>query len=77
MTSDLDTDLKGHGGSLFRIRMHDGTLIDSRNLWCQGPIPERFRDRLYDNAEFLPEDHSRTEAGFLKAIFFEGPEGEE
>jgi hypothetical protein len=43
----------GFGGTEYRIRMHDGREISSNNLWTQGDIPEHFRDRLQDNAEFL------------------------
>jgi hypothetical protein len=45
------TDL-GFGGRLFRIAFHDDTKITTNNLWCQGRIPEHFRDRLPDNAVF-------------------------
>jgi len=44
---------KGFGGAEFRIKFHDGRNIVSHNLWCQGDIPERFKERLPDNAVFL------------------------
>lgn len=45
---------KGHGGRLFTWRMLDtGEVRSSRNLWSQGEIPERFWDRLPDNAEWV------------------------
>jgi DNA-directed RNA polymerase subunit RPC12/RpoP len=44
----------GHGGALFRIQFNDGRYAESRNLWCQGDIPEHFRTQLPDNATFLP-----------------------
>lgn len=44
----------GFGGSLFKIRFHDGTIKETRNLWCQGHISEQWRNKLPDNAEFLP-----------------------
>lgn len=45
----------GFGGSRFDIRFHDGRLVTTHNLWCQGDIPERFRDVLPDNAIFIQE----------------------
>ena len=46
---------KGLGGRKFIIKWKDGRRIVTNNLWCQGIIPEHFRDRLPDNAEFLKE----------------------
>ncbi len=43
---------KGHGGHEFHITFHDGRKVVTDNLWCQGAIPECFRDRLPDNATF-------------------------
>lgn len=43
----------GFGGIPWWIKTHDGRLIHTNNLWCQGGIPERFQDRLPDNAVFL------------------------
>lgn len=45
----------GFGGARWHIRFHDGREVISRNLWTQGAIPEHFRDRLPDNAEFAPD----------------------
>lgn len=42
----------GFGGRKFRIRKHDGTVIETCDLWCQGSISEHFIDKLPDNAEF-------------------------
>jgi hypothetical protein len=44
--------LKGFGGRKFIIKFFNGTILESTNLWTQGIIPERFRTRLKDNAEF-------------------------
>jgi hypothetical protein len=50
-------DMNGHGGRLFRIRyLDDGRVVETRDLWFQGPIPPMFRDRLPDTAEFVSED---------------------
>jgi hypothetical protein len=48
-----DVQLRGFGGDPFEIKFHDGRVVKTTNLWCQGAIPERFRDRLPDNAVFL------------------------
>ena len=47
---------KGFGGAEFRIKFNDGRYIVSHNLWCQGDIPERFKDRLPDNAVFVERE---------------------
>ena len=46
---------QGFGGARFRIRFNDGREVESTNLWCQGHIPDAFKERLPDNAEFLYE----------------------
>lgn len=47
----------GFAGRKFVVRFTDGPnkgkTLTTYNLWHQGPIPERFRDRLPDNAEFV------------------------
>ena len=43
----------GFGGAFWKIKYHDGRVIETNNLWHQGKIPERFRERLPDNAIFL------------------------
>lgn len=41
----------GHGGRLFTIKMNNGKVITTNNLWCSGNVPE---DRnIEDNATFL------------------------
>ena len=41
----------GYGGARFKIRMNDGRVIETTNLWNQGDIPARFYTG--DNAEFI------------------------
>lgn len=48
----------GYSGARFTIRFSDGRIVATRNLWCQGDIPERFRTRLPDNAEFATPEIS-------------------
>jgi hypothetical protein len=42
----------GFGGTKYVIQFKDGRLVTSRNLWYQGPIPDRWRGQLPDNAVF-------------------------
>lgn len=46
--------MRGFGGRMFAITFNDGRTVTCNNLWSQGAIPERFRDRLPDNAVFVP-----------------------
>lgn len=45
--------IHGYGGRLFRVHWFDGRAKESNNVWCQGRIPDHFRERLPDTAEFL------------------------
>jgi len=51
-TSDRNS-FKGFGGSLFKIQFDDGRYVETCNLWCQGKIPDAFRDELPNNARFV------------------------
>lgn len=45
---------RGHAGRLFKIRLKCcGFIFETTNLWDNGKVPECFRDRLPDNAEFV------------------------
>jgi hypothetical protein len=44
--------MRGFSGRRFEIKTDDGRTIVTNNLWHQGEIPERFRDRLPNNAVF-------------------------
>lgn len=44
---------RGFSGRSWRIKFFDGRILETVDLWYQGEIPERFRDRLPDNAEFV------------------------
>ena len=55
---ETETAFKGFGGSEFKIHFTDGrdkkkADVTTRNLWCQGDIPEHFKADLPDNAEFV------------------------
>lgn len=49
---------RGMGGRRVVIRFTDGrhpAAVATTNLWFQGRIPEHLRDRLPDNAVFVPQ----------------------
>lgn len=43
----------GFCGRTFAIKFFDGRTVKTSNLWHQGEIPERFKEQLPDNAEFV------------------------
>jgi len=50
---------RGSSGAEFTFRFHDGREITSNDVWTQGEIPARFRDRLPDNAVIVPQEAAR------------------
>lgn len=48
----------GYGGREFLIKMNDGRVISTNNLWNQGTIPKSWRNDFPNNAEFLPEEYA-------------------
>jgi hypothetical protein len=50
---------RGFAGRRFQIRFHDGREVATNDLWFGGPIPPVFRDRLPDNAVFVPDGGGR------------------
>jgi hypothetical protein len=48
--------------------MLDGTLLASNNVWCQGPIPYKYRTLLPNNAERLLTYDEMVEQGFVKRM---------
>lgn len=55
--NDPDSPFQGFGGRQFFIYFpNDERTISTRNLWCQGDIPPRWRERLPDNAKFLTQE---------------------
>lgn len=61
--TDSKRGFRGFGGAAFEIKFADGRQVSTSNLWCQGEIPERFRARLPDNAEFVADRLSTQEGG--------------
>ena len=58
----------GCAGRRFWIRFNDGRTITTNNLWCQGTIPEDFRDKLPDNAEFYTPDHIKFANSLIREV---------
>lgn len=48
-----DKGFKGFGGRLFKMLRPDGKIVESKNMWHSGTVPEIFRDRIKDNAVFV------------------------
>ena len=42
--------MRGCGGRQFDFKFHDGREVTSTNVWCQGTIPDNFKELLPDNA---------------------------
>lgn len=55
----------GHGGAEFMIKFTDGREVVTRNLWAQGRIPDHFRAKLPDNAEFVTRGLSIPAGGYV------------
>lgn len=49
--TDAPPSCRGFGGQRYQINFFDGRTVFTTNLWYGGEIPERFRDRLPDNAK--------------------------
>lgn len=47
--------MKGFGGAHFKIKFHNGTEVETTNLWCQGEIPDHLKHLFPDNAEFIKQ----------------------
>lgn len=46
-------DVKGYNGREFIIQKINGQVIRTSNLFCNGKIPESYRNMLIDNAKFI------------------------
>jgi hypothetical protein len=47
--------MRGFDGQNWNIKFNDGRIIHTTNLWYNGRIPKKFKDRLPDNAIFIKE----------------------
>ncbi|CAO0836086.1 putative protein OS=Streptomyces microflavus OX=1919 GN=Smic_80960 PE=4 SV=1 [Streptomyces microflavus] len=45
----------GFGGRRFDIEFFDGRRVTTHDLWSQGTIPPKHRERYQDNARFAPQ----------------------
>ena len=43
---------RGYNGRKFNIKLSNGDIIETTNLWHNGDIPDSFKELLPDNAEF-------------------------
>lgn len=43
----------GYDGRHFKIKLNDDTTYETNNLWCNGDVPEKYKDKLKDNAVFV------------------------
>jgi hypothetical protein len=46
---------KGFAGRRFEIEFFDGRRVVTNDLWYQGRIPPKWRERFPDNARFVPQ----------------------
>jgi hypothetical protein len=44
---------KGMGEREFNIEFFDGRKVKTKNLWCQGDVPEKFWKQIPNNANFV------------------------
>jgi hypothetical protein len=63
---DMPLRCRGFAGRTFKIEWLDGRKVITNNLWTNGPIPQRFLDRLLDNAKF---NQNLMSCNFCKKIF--------
>ncbi|MEU9849317.1 hypothetical protein [Streptomyces sp. NPDC047985] len=64
MNTTTPAQFLGFGGALWTFRFNDGREITSNDVMTQGEIPERFRDRLPDNAVIVPQEQPESTARF-------------
>jgi hypothetical protein len=53
ISPDDPNGFQGHGGHRFEIEFFDGRRVVTHNLWSQGVVPPKWRERFPDNAEFV------------------------
>jgi hypothetical protein len=50
---------KGFGGCMFVFEFFDGRVLSCNNVWHQGTIPAKWREKLPDNGRFLSGEEVR------------------
>jgi hypothetical protein len=53
----------GFGGRRFEIEFFDGRKVTTRDLWHQGVIPPKWRERYPDNARFVQPEGDSPQGG--------------
>lgn len=46
----------GFGGADFYVKFNDGRIRHYNNVWCQGDVPEIWREKIPNNATFLTKE---------------------
>jgi len=65
-----DKSCLGFGGAEWKIRMNDGRLIETNNLWHNGSIPSHFWDIMPDNAIILqPITRTSAASGIKRTLW--------
>lgn len=59
----------GHAGHVFTIRMKDGRVFSTNNLWYNGEVPEE--RQISDNAEFITQSKDTSLPDLDSSIFEE------
>jgi hypothetical protein len=55
---------KGFGGAQFVFEFFSGKIISCSNVWHQGTIPAKWREKLPDNGRFLSADEIKERGLF-------------
>lgn len=49
-------EFRGFTGLKFKIKRRDtGEVFETTNLWYNGKVPEEYKDKIKDNADFITE----------------------
>jgi hypothetical protein len=54
----IDTDMSGGYGYKYNVETNSG-VVTTHNLWHLGPVPEKFKEQLPDNARFVSDEYVR------------------
>src|ERR1700733_11770015 len=54
----IDTDMSGSYGHKYNVETNSG-VVTTHNLWHLGPVPEKFKEQLPDNARFVSDEYVR------------------
>ena len=65
---------RGMAGRRFDIEYFDGRRITTYDLWCGGPVPTQWLERIPDTAKFL---HGARKAMVGETLCFDGSDSQE